>query len=58
MPEGLLTLAAFGAGMTVIGSYLVALYLVADALLDRLTSKSGRDLEQPRALSDAISRSW
>jgi hypothetical protein len=36
MSEGLLTFAAFGAGMTVIGLYLVCLYLVADALLDRL----------------------
>ena len=38
MPEGLLiaffTFAAFGAGMTVVG-----LYLVVDALLDRLTDK-------------------
>jgi hypothetical protein len=38
MPEGLLiaflTFAAFGAGITVVG-----LYLVVDALLDRLTNK-------------------
>jgi hypothetical protein len=36
MPEGLLTFAAFGAGMIGIGVYLVGLYFVVDALLDRL----------------------
>lgn len=48
MSEGLLTVAAFGAGMTVIGLYLVCLYLVADALLDRLANKNNHELSRPR----------
>ena len=39
MPEGLLTFAALGAGMTGIGLYLVVLSLALDALLDRLAQK-------------------
>jgi hypothetical protein len=51
MSEGLLTFAAFGAGMTVIGLYLVCLYLVADALLDRLANKNNHEFEQTSALA-------
>ena len=45
MPEGLLTVAVFAAGMTGIGLYLVGLYLVGlnlavDALLDRLANRN------------------
>jgi hypothetical protein len=39
MSEGLLTFAAFSAGMTGIGLYLVVLSLAVDALLDRLAPK-------------------
>ena len=37
MSEGLLTFAAFGAGMS--GIYLIVLSLAVDALLDRLAQK-------------------
>jgi hypothetical protein len=40
MPEGLLTIAVFAAGMTGIGLYLVGLNLAVDALLDRLANRN------------------
>ena len=46
MSEGLLAFAAFGAGITVVGLYLVSLYLVVDALLDRLANKNNHEFEQ------------
>ena len=56
MPEGLLTIAAFGAGMTGIALYVVGLSLAVDMLLDRLNNKNRRVPPQA-SLPDGVSAS-